>query len=88
MTKFLFGDDLKAACSQIDTSTKLGRFFSKSPRGRKSSKKLPVPGQKRDALERSAQFRKRTLEEKIPDQGSNVKIVRASDHKGVFCIIK
>ena len=35
VTKQLFGDDLKTACNQIDTSNKLGNAFTQSVRGRK-----------------------------------------------------
>lgn len=35
VTQFLFGDDIKGACAEIDTSSKLGSGFTKSARGRK-----------------------------------------------------
>ena len=35
ITSNLFGDDLKAACVQIETSSKLGNSFTQSSRGRK-----------------------------------------------------
>ena len=35
VTQFLFGDDMKGACAEIDTSSKLGSGFTKSTRGRK-----------------------------------------------------
>ena len=35
VTQFLFGDDMKGACAEIDTSSKLGSGFTKSARGRK-----------------------------------------------------
>ena len=35
ITSNLFGDDLKAACAQIETSSKLGNSFTQSSRGKK-----------------------------------------------------
>ena len=35
VTQFLFGDDMKGACAEIDTSSKLGSGFTRSARGRK-----------------------------------------------------
>ena len=35
VTQFLFGDDIKGACAEIDTSSKLGSGFTRSARGRK-----------------------------------------------------